>query len=661
MFALALVSLLVVPSPSVAQISSLTVQPLATFSVVGNGSGLRILGSTTFAMMEMSALVQVVGPGRPSSGTADWPITAELTVPLGDLQGDVDRIVSLPVAATPSPGAYEARVTLMHGDREAGAYSVWLAAVAPDQPAVDLAVVLPLMRGFRQDVSGIFVDSVIRDTAAPVSDSGRSVYLLASLLADFPAWHFTVALEPDLLSQLEDQSDGFRERSGGVVVEYAEDSTEARQAQEALAVLQVLAREPGVELIPTPYTAPALTVLAAQGWGDGTEQMRLGKAVCQSALQPLQMSAGAYAPGLDLVTGSLAFFGQASVDYVVASAVTVRDLAEPPADPLLPVRISDNENNRVTLLPVSSELSVALSQTWDVPRFFAAVASLLADGRTALVVAPANDYATLAAEDLQALGSGLSGSGLIRTVKLSELLERHPPSSRPVFLSRFGGYLPGLMAQTLTEEIRQARGSVEDLVDAAGPRAEAVSAARLALFRAQSRYWLREGADPSFVNMGIDWAREAARLAGEQLGAVTVGEVHATGNGQPTTDIAAVVSNRLRQDMSLNFQVVPAEGGTPLVSVREAAKTGDSTVTLEGVALSRGRYRLVVSAGFTQLGSVPFAVGAGGAAPWWVWAAGAGMLACGLAALVVLLRRRGAGASAAAAGPPLRRGRREPS
>ncbi len=654
------VLLLVVPGPSWALASSLAVTPATPFCVVGETARLHVTGTMAAPVEAVTARVQVCGPGRPSSGPEDWPITAELTVPMGDLEGEVDYTISLPARALPQAGAFEARVTVGAGDTQLGLMSTWLAAVVSDQANVDLALVLPLIRGVRQDPSGAFVDSVIRETAAPFSDAGGSLYLPASLLRDFPGWHFSLAVEPALLSQLESQTGGFSEVSGGSLTEYSAESTEARQAAGGLAVLRGLAREPAVEIIPTPYAAPAAAVLAEQGWQEGLEQMRLGRATLQRVLQPGQISGGAYVPGQDLTTRCLAYFSQASVEYVVASAMVTKDLAESSQDPLLPVRIADSENNRVTLMPVSSELSSALADTWDVPRFFAAVASLLADGRSVLIAAPAHDYAQLDPAGLRALGLGLSQTEFISTLTLAELLEKHPPSSRPVFLSRFGGHQPGLMAHTLIERIREARGPIADLVVAAGERAGPVSAARVALFHAESRLWLREGADPAHVNLGLSWAREARRVVEGEFAAVHVGKVNAREREGRAVDVAVAVDNAAGQPMSLAFEVAPSEGGEPLTVVERTVEVGGGTVVLEGIAVPTGRYLLAVRAGSTELASVPFSVRWGWAAEWWLWTAAA-LVLCTAAVVTAKWWRRRTASPPPKGEPAVRRVRRGPS
>lgn len=638
---LALAVLFLFPSVCLAEERPLALEPFTTFAVSGSGSALRLHGALGSPLTGVSAQVQVVGPGRPSAATENWPVTAELTADLGDLQGTVDISISLPEPALPAPGAYEARVTLLQGGAAVGSYSTWVAAVAADQPPISLALVFPLMRGVRQDPSGVFTDAVIRETAASTSDSGLSLYALVSLLSDFPSWRFTMAVEPVLLSQLRDQADGFSEISPGAVVEYAADSAEARQAAEALTLLKGLARGSGVELIPTPYASPSLPLLAGQGWDDGTEQMRLGKAEFQALLEPAETPRGTYAPGLDLATNALASFSQASIDYVVASAAVIRDLAEQPGDTLLPVRISDSQNNRITLLPVSDELSAPLSGEWDVPRFFAAIASLLADGgRTALIAAPADEYAALEPADLQAVGEGLAQAGFITTATLADVLQSHPPRSRPIFLSRFGGYASGLMSQVLLEEVGRARQVVDDLASAAGEDATAVSAARLALFKAESRFWFREGTDPSSVNVGLGWARAAVERAEGQLGAVSIGKVRAARDGEGVTDIAVWVRSDAGSNLSLLFEVLPQEGGEPLTSTGQAVLPGESVVRFQSSGGAGDRYLLRVSAGATQLALVPFEVRPGWLPPLWVWIA-LGVLLAGLAAAAYFWRWRG--------------------
>ncbi len=254
----------------------------------------------------------------------------------------------------------------------------------------------------------------------------------------------------------------------------------------------------------------------------------------------------------------------------------------------------------------------------------------------------------------------MSQTNFISTLTLAELLGEHPPSRRPVFLSRFGGYQPGLMTRALIERIQEVRGPIEDLMVAAGGAAESVSAAQVALFHAQSRFWLREGADPTYVNLGVAWAREAGRVVEKEFGAVQVGKVSATATGEQGTDITVAIDNAAGQPMSLALEVVPTEGGDPLAAVERTVEVGSGTVSLERAEVPGGNYLLTVRAGNTQLVSAPFSVRREGTAAWWLWAAGV-LAVCAAVAATATRRRRRAQTPRANREPAVREVRRGPS
>lgn len=605
----------------------LAVSVAAPLSAVGAPLDVRLESTLGGPWPRARVRLEVMGPAVPSAGVAGLAVRGRVREQnLGDLAARLDTTVTLPAEWLADPGAYLVRATVTSGTAKVMTAELWLGKVASLPDPVDLAFVWPVASGIHRNPEGAFVDRAVQGLVVPRAETPGSLFALFSAVDEFPQWHMTLAVEPVLLAQIRDLTDGFTEldESGAPVVVEKEADT-AKRALEALATFRRVAALESVQVIPGPYAMPALPLLAREEWQDGFDQMQLGKAELQSTLQLVDTLEGAYPPGLEVTTDSLQAFSRASIGYVVAGPDVARDLAEPPADLQTPVRVRDRANNRLTLVFADRELRAALAPPWDSNRFAAALAAALAAGkRGPFVAVPAGDYELPPAAFLRGVGRLLVQAPWIRTQTLAEMLSAHPPDTRPVFLSRYGGYVDSFVGQTFLDGLRAAHSDLSDLAKAAKADRDPLGALRLLLYQAESRYWFVAGLDPAVANVGlsyieavrkgvaaefdkVDVARDKAVIIFGRQGDVPVAVVNKTGypldvelafSGEGV-DFGAGARRKVTLGLQENVFTVPAVTSRNRVTVQVQVLSGRTIVDAATVSIRS------ISAGAV----VPWAVG----------------------------------------------------
>ncbi|NLE74201.1 MAG: hypothetical protein GX604_06205, partial [Actinobacteria bacterium] len=561
-------------------------------------------------------------------------------------------------------GAYLVRVGLVSGGREQAVYEAWLGRVVDGGSTVDVAIVVPLAAGIWQDADGTFFGNVLDEAVAP-SCSTAGLSGLARLVDMSPDFNFTLAIEPVLLSQLEDMSNGYTARTAsGQLEDRGRDSVAASGAVMLLNSLRSLALSDEIQCVPMPYALPSLCTLAAQGWDDGPAQVRLGKTELLRLVGLFETPRGAYPPTLELDTASIAAFSQASVDYVLVRDTVLADLAESLSDALQPVRITDAANNRLTVLPVSEALASVFAAECDVGLLCAALAHMTADGSAqAIVVAPLDEYDVPSFEQIASFAREILASGAFRLVTLDELVESWPPDRRPIYLSRYGGYAEGLRSRALLDEIAAVRGVVSDYLAAADAAASQAVAVAVKLFRAQSRHWLRSDLPPELAGEGIRYARAALAAAEEELARITIVDLEVTRGAGVGAELRVSIDNASSYSWNLILESVAGEEeeriSSKTVSVAPGRNVFFASVRDNGGAEGRALgpqsgtegHAVRILAGSTVVAVAPWPATSGWMAQniWW-W------ILCGVALVVVvvvvvvlggvLFRRRGAGMSA---------------
>jgi hypothetical protein len=436
------------------------------------------------------------------------------------------------------------------------AATAWLGRVSASPPPVDLATVWPLALGVQRDARGVVTGESLERAVIPDAEEEGSLYAFLTLADSLPDWHFTLAVEPLLLTQIQDMADGYTRSQGSEQEEVGQEDQPAVFASQALTAFRTVAGLDSVQVIPMPFASPHLPLLAAEDWPDGLEQMQLGKSQLVEHLQLAATPDAAYPPGLELTTESLGYFSGASIDYALAAAETVEGLAELPENAEGPVRVRDAANNRLTLLFVNSELRRALTSDWDAGRFFAALASEMAAGkRGPFVTAPSQDYGLAPASFLDRVSNELGQNSWLETRTLAELLAARPPSTRPIFLSRYASEVQGFVSETLARRLRESRALAEDYLAAADPDRAPVDPLKLLLFQAQSRYWFARGTDPRIANQGLSFLNEADRLVREEFDKVDVVADKSVLIMGDEGEIPIAVMNRTGYPFSVTLQI----------------------------------------------------------------------------------------------------------
>jgi hypothetical protein len=465
--------------------------------------------------------------GRPASQLPEPEIfrTASATAPKGftPSPGYAAASTVIPLEALARPGAYLASVSVDIPPGGTVAYgSTWLGRVAADCQTTDVACVWPLAPGVHRDVAGVFFDAVFE---ALLDDrTAGSLWGVASLRERFPDWRFTMAVEPILLTQLAELADGYfcKDESGGLTQIGADDRT-AQNAAGFLAALKELASVDGIDVVTAPYAGASPRVLAGCGWDDGIGQVQLGKKALQQALDLSSPVNGAFSPDLDISTASLSSFSRASVDHVLVSEDVADDLAEPVTAGGVTARARDTVGERVTLVFADDWLRSVTEPPWDPGLVCAALAARVTALPGSPVVLTPSSVATLPPVSyLDSLGRALANVGWLRTCTLAEIVRAHSPDSRPVFLNRAAGEMPGYIETSLLDSVAKARTAVEALEEAAGSSQPPLTEALLLLYTAESAGWSRPGTSLDVTNVGLAYARRALTTACEELGKVQV-------------------------------------------------------------------------------------------------------------------------------------------
>ena len=502
------------------------IQGRSSSSLQGCRLVVRMKGPAAFAQLRDPSPVLpeagkfVVELGETPSGPAG---TSGASYLLGNSEslarGVLEARVILPADSVALPGAYLIAVEVKQSEEVVASGRAWVGKVASRAEPIDLAVVWPVFLGVHRDPEGVFFDDVLEQVVAPPTEGEGDLRALLRLPERFPTWSFTLALEPVVLAQLRDMSDGYLRREDlGSQTEVTAEEAPVQGAQEVLELLRNLASHDNVEVAAVPYASPDLGLLAARGWRDGLDQVQWGKDELLESLG-LRSPPKAGCPfGLTLTEGSLAYFAQASVDPVVVDRGLLGLVTEPVPEDAVAVRVRDAENDRVTLVLASSGLISLADEPWDVGMFCAGMATELADPRTqALVVAPCRHYGLVPEKFLLGLGEAISGLDWLRTQTLSGLARNHLRDSRPLLLRAQYVSRPGYIEEVLGKNLEEAHAAVSDLGAVADATHLSVETAHRWLYLAESNWWSRDGVSPTEASVGLEYAQRARDLAQGEL------------------------------------------------------------------------------------------------------------------------------------------------
>jgi hypothetical protein len=536
--------LLVAAPAAEATAAPLTVTMDRSLTLLNETPAIRVSGEAIAALRaDDTVAIRVAGPAALSQLEKSDPALAEagsFTVAAGSLPAAArpspsELHLPIPLSTLPSaPGAYRVTVEIRSGATVVAEGGTWMGRVAARSSPLDLAFVWRAALGVHQGPDGSFFDTVLEQACAPAAApaapgaapatgatpevSGTLPDLLA-LPAKFPDWHFSLGVEPVLLTQLRDMADGYqRAGDSGTAVPVSADDPAAKNAALVLAGLTGLAEHDSVEVATSAYAGPDLGLLATQGWRDGFEQIQLGKQELVRSLSLGLPPSGAWSAGLELTTDSLSDYGEASIDHVLVDAAVSAGLNEPVAKDTIAARVHDDQSDRVTLVFADSQLRRLMAFPWDPAVLFAGMAAVLASGdRDALVLTPYPDFVLPPGEYLDAIGEELRKDSWIRTQTMAGLLRAHPPGTRPVLLERDAVLPPGYIGQTIFSATQSAHAAVDDLASVADPASLPLETARRSLYLAESRWWSRPGVGLEEASAGLGYAVHAETVAKGEL------------------------------------------------------------------------------------------------------------------------------------------------
>ncbi len=498
--------------------------------------------------------------------------------------GDLTATVVIPAGSVSTPGAYQVSADVTaRGEKVAGGLT-WLGRAAVREVPLDVSFVLPVYLGIHRDPSGKYFDQALEKATLPIESGSETLRALVTVPDQAPAWRFTLAIEPILLTQLRDMADGYvYGETGEEQSEVGANDLAAQNAAAAISDLAGLAAREEIEIVAGSHAGADLTLLASEGWRDGLESLQMGKEELQSTLGIQTPLGGAYVPDLNITGASLGYYADASIEHVVVSSDVVGLLAELPGQGTVAVRAENSDNDRATLMFTASAVDAAVRAPWDVNIFGAAVAAELArTSPNALVIAPKVGYGLIPARYLQQVGAVLTTADWIRTQKLEDLLSLHSPDSRPILLDDSAPAPEGYIADRIWDSVLRAHTPVSDLASATEANNAVASQALRLLFVAQSRWWSRSGVSPQEASMGLSYAQQAELLAGGQLGELTF-----AGTGTPLISAGSGAAR------------VSIENGTDYLVRAELRLAGEGLSFPDGdtvaVELQPGRTDLVVN------------------------------------------------------------------
>lgn len=510
------------------------------------------------------------------------PAIAAVTRPrigsLDDLRaGVLEAEVTIPPGVTARPGAYLIVAEVKSAGVVIGSGRVWAGKALPRETPLDLAFVWPASLGIHRDADGVFFDQVLEEAVSAGGDG--DLFGLLTLADRFPKWHFTLALEPVLLTQLRDMADGYAGVDGsGAIVDHGPAALPAQAAAGAMEAFKGLAQDGGVELLVGPYSGADLALLAAEGWPDGVQQLQLGKQEMQQSLGLGATLKGGHLPGLGLTADSLSFYAQASIDYAVVSEALVALLTEPIPEGTDAVRARNADNDRLTLVFADSGLSARTAPPWDPSIFPAALAAeLVGAAEDALVIAPDIGFSLVPKAYLDGIGRVLDEVDWLSTQTLTELLRAHGPDTRPVLLRTAVAAPGGYIEESQLAGLRAAHGLVEDLTRMADPTRAPVEEVLRLLFMAQSRWWSRPGISPLEATIGMTYAERAGSMAAQEMEKVRFSDSRPTSVIGSEGTLGLVVENHagypLRVTLALQTTGVSLPGGSSLEIELAAGRT----------------------------------------------------------------------------------------
>ncbi|MHB0915887.1 MAG: hypothetical protein ACYC5A_00985 [Thermoleophilia bacterium] len=494
-------------------------------------------------------LLRVYPPASPAAPDpfAPAPISEKRLAEGVNVAGTAATTAAVPLGEIGvGTGGYPARVLLVSGGQEVLAGDVWIAVVDPAAAPMDLVLLWTVGGPPQRNAENHFTSLALAERCRNEPRTQDSILQHETITRGYPAIKTTYAIQPAMLDELLDLADGFELDEGGGARQLDAASLEAVQAISCLESLRQLPTYDNVEIIGTPYTFADLTLLARQGWADGTGQYRLGHDVLTETLLLADVPDGAYVPGLNLTTDSLRYVAATGGDYaVLAGSIKSSVQARDPA--AVTHRLRDLSGERLTGLFADDGASGALlGSNPDPDAFFAALANAQAAGTPLVIAAATTPSPALAADMRGQVYAELARQPWVRSITLGEAEDKYRPDSEPATLLRYVDTATGYITRAYYDRMEKVHEKYEDFraaVDAEEP--QMVRLTKL-MFTAENSYWFNEDPDPESANSGLAVLDEIERMVATEVAGLEVDVdtplVQGSGTG---TALVTIINNNL--------------------------------------------------------------------------------------------------------------------
>ena len=382
---------------------------------------------------------------------------------------------------------------------------------------LNVSVTLVLDEGMALRAGGAFADDRLERTLAP----GGRLETVVEGLERAPV-QATLAISPFLLEQLRRMSSGYRVTTGRTWREEGPDSLGARRAAAMLERLQTLARDPDVEILAMPLTAPSIPALVDAGLGrDLRTQLDQGRQMVDDLL-PGANSLGSLLrpPGSLLTPRAVRELARAGVEGLVLDADTLRPGAATTLTGPAVASVPAGRRRRVrAVVPDTAAMDLALEAAGDPalqaqkviaelsaiyfegPGTDRGVALVLGEGRT-----PDPRVMDGLLLQLRRSSPGVTPRGWLRPVKASRLIAGPGTVRRALAPRRAASY-----GSAFRNELRAARDGLAELSSMARETAPLVAKLRLQVLVAEAREFADRQA------LGIAFLQAVQRRVGREL------------------------------------------------------------------------------------------------------------------------------------------------
>ncbi len=417
------------------------------------------------------------------------------------------------------PGGYPVRVSLQGEEGVLAAGSTWLAIVAEgDRDPLDLVLLWTVGNPPERNARGEFISTGLVDRCRSELDRPDTLLQHEEISAAFPGIRSVYAIEPALLDQLQDLSDGFQLRQGDKLVDYPATSGEAAAAAACLESFARAAAMENTEVLSSPFAFTQLPLLAKEGWSDGSSQYRIGDDVLTRALMLPLEPIGAYIPLLDLTTDSLRYVAATGGEYAVLAGAIRAQVEGNLQEGAVSFRLRDVSGERITGFFADDGASAALlGESPDAAAFFAALANAYVEGEPLLIAAAVPPSPALTAEQRQGVYTALSEAPWLNSITMAEAKDKYRPDTQPVTLLRYVDPTSSYISQAYFQRLSETHARYEDLRASLDTHEPVLQQLDRLLFTAESFYLAGDGADPAAANRGLEYLDEIDGITDEEF------------------------------------------------------------------------------------------------------------------------------------------------